>query len=284
MGAPPDQRKSDADPASPTNETESPSATPECEKEPGVAPQEAFDQPNRGCFVEVGNWDRVLQRAERNLMSAFGPECSDEELLDCTVDCDDGDLGACVRLVNTRLRSPQVDLSRALAPLQDACAEADADACYAMGLIALHGLAGVPKNRSLAHVYQRWACDYGQATSCGILGHMHRNGGDEIEQDSDLGYSLLRKGCRMGSPVACNDYGYSLVGETWGKPREPDRALRLFVFSCERGSAFGCSSLAEALERGWGVAPDPKWALTFWSLQCTHYQHPEACAAVKRLK
>ncbi len=267
-----------------TAEPRKPKATPPCHEAPGLAPREAFDEPDQGCLVEVGDWEHVLDRAQRHLMFAFGPECSSADLLDCTVDCDDGDLGACVKLVNTRLHDTNVDLSRAVDPIRDACAEADAEACHALGQLALYGLGGMNQNRNEAFVYHSWACQFGQGASCGIVGYMHRNGGDDIEQNVEQGYNLLRRGCQLGSPSACNDYGYSLVTDGWGRPRDPDRAVRLFVFACEHGSAYGCSSLGEAIENGWGTPVDPTWARTFWALQCTHFAHPIACAAVERLE
>lgn len=257
---------------------------PLCRDAPWAPPQQAFDDPTQGCRVDVGNWETVRESARANLGFGFGPECSDEDLERCARDCAAEEVDACIGLLNARLRGASVELTDAMRWIALACTREDANACHALGNIWHAGLAGVEPDRTRAFSVRETACRLDQGAACSMLGHMYRNGGDGIEQDAQLGFQLVRRGCQLGDPVACNDFGWSMVGDTWARPHDPDRALPLFVYSCARGVAHGCGSLGEALENGWGVPIDREWALTFWSLQCQHHGHPEACAAVERLE
>lgn len=256
---------------------------PLCATSPGAAPQVAFDEPNRGCDVPVGNWDQVLASARAKLSFGFGPECTQDELEGCIQRCAADDLDACIGLVNARLRGSRVELEQPLERIAIACAREHASACNAVANMWGHGLGNARVDRARAFTYRKQACRLGHGAACAPLGHMYKNGGDGIEQDAERGYELLKQGCQMGSASACNDFGWSMVSDGWGKARSPERALRLFVFSCSQGSAHGCGSLGEALEKGWGVTPDRVQARLFWSLQCEHHKQPEACAAVERL-
>ncbi len=255
-----------------------------CIETPGAAPRAAFDEPNQGCEVQLGNWEQVLARAQAKLSFGFGPECAEHELSSCAQACENDDLDACVSLVNARLRGAHVELRSPLDRVGLGCAQGEAEACNAVAHMWIHGLGGAQVDRARAFKYRKEACRLGLGAACAPLGHMYKNGGDGIEQDAERGYELVKQGCQMGSASACNDYGWSMVSDSWGKPRDPERALLLFTFSCMQGSSYGCGSLGEAFEKGWGIPIDHGRALAFWGLQCEHHKMPEACEAARRLK
>jgi TPR repeat protein len=138
-------------------------------------------------------------------------------------------------------------------------------------------------NHAAVFAFER-GCALGHGRSCVWLGHEVERG-VHTERDVVRAASLLEKGCTIGESIGCRDAADML--ETGRKarpqmmnpppppkvpkpdlPRDPVRAIALYLRACELGERDSCFIAARLLAAGEGMAPDRGKALALFVQLC----------------
>jgi len=171
------------------------------------------------------------------------------------------------------------DLSRASELFERAC---DLDgACSLLGALFERGK-GRPVDVVQANALYRKGCDVGDLSSCRNLGWnlMEGAGGDK---DPVAGVELLRRACdgsqqQAPYPDACARLG-NAYADGDGVGRDDSKAVALFVRACELGLADACLGAGLAYRRGQGVPKNTRLSLELLGKACDGGV-AEACRAV----
>lgn len=175
--------------------------------------------------------------------STYLDSCRGDTVAQCEHKCQLGDLEACE--VTAIRRFVTEDADPAIAPLlEKACSGGRPGACMTLASMVAQGLAGFPKDETVAADIDRRTC------------------------------ILWRAGCDAGvSDACCAIAACSLPGAAL--PEDLPRANSYYRKACDLGNGFGCWSLARSYSTGRGVPADPpqaeglsRTAFRLWQRDC----------------
>jgi len=122
---------------------------------------------------------------------------------------------------------------------------------------------------SETRIQNRQACEMGSGMSCFHVATMYNYGQNG---PIDLGWAMwaYSKSCELGGAESGEDCAAvgSLLDSGEVGPRDAASAVRYWEVGCERGTAWSCKHLAEAFEKGDGVAADPERARAYVAKAC----------------
>jgi TPR repeat protein len=79
---------------------------------------------------------------------------------------------------------------------------------------------------------------------------------------------VLEKSCSLGDGQGCQILGSALKQGAFGMPKDEERAIELWVVSCNAKWATGCRLLAFAYQNGWSVQANQKVAIRHFQDGC----------------
>ena len=160
-----------------------------------------------------------------------------------TRDCDDGQVGACLRLAKAHEQGlPGFIRSnpKAIQFYQKACDLDDSGSCLYLATLYQMG-ENLPRDDArAAHLFEK-ACTGGMGLACRSLGTMYMRGGPIPKSETKAAYFLTRA-CDLGQAEACSRAG-ELYRDGLGVPVEPDKAKELFAKGCFGRDPVGCKAL-----------------------------------------
>ena len=107
-----------------------------------------------------------------------------------------------------------------------ACDHGIAGACMRLALLYEQGKGGLQKDAARAVALNRTACDAGHARGCNNLGVMYEKGEGGLTADLKRALALNQKACGAGEPLACNNVGAMYVHGKGGVTQD-EHALSL---------------------------------------------------------
>lgn len=227
-----------------------------------------------------------------------GDEVSEDRLAAWETSCEAGEADACSYLAWYGYVLGEVrgaDAARALALFERSCEGGSALGCSNLGYVQMEGLAGSPDLEVALEAFER-ACALGSGLGCSNLGWYFYGpeagvrpdparamelyaqacemgvalgctnlAMNELERESAEGDAAaaraLARGCALGSPNACNDLGWYVYTEGRGGTMNPQGAVEVFGWACERGQGNSCASLGAMLLDGILVERDVEQAI-----------------------
>ena len=90
-----------------------------------------------------------------------------------------------------------------------------------------------------------------------ILAAMGAGGAKADAAELSLEAQKLQSACEAGKTTSCIHLGI-LYRRGFGAPKDPRKALELFVDACERGETLACAFTGDMAYSGSGVAPAPR--------------------------
>lgn len=173
----------------------------------------------------------AAKKAEETDLKANPPrQCIQNDVSDCTNQCDRGHPGSC----------------EALAFM------------YQAG-------DGVAVDQSKASPLFVKACDGGMVRSCGEGGYALLEG-IGVTADDLRGVQMLIKACEGRDLYGC--FQFARYKERLGKPVLLEQAARLYLFTCNNDLLDGCVNLGVMYAHGKGIPQDKKKAAEYFKLAC----------------
>ncbi len=131
--------------------------------------------------------------------------------------------------------------------MREQCERVSPDGCGNLGYVYEHG-AGVPADAVEASRLYEKACDAGNPAACANLGILYEQGRG-VGQDFATAARLYQKACNRDDGAGCMHYGLLHEKGLGVKKADEKRALELYRWGCDRGSAESCSIMKAALDR-----------------------------------
>jgi TPR repeat protein len=179
--------------------------------------------------------------------------------------CDGNEPLGCGNLGNMYFRGEGVakDQAKAYGFFDRACKGGSDRSCGMLGLAYVEGAAGYPRDPPRGIELLRRACDKdGGGDACAQLAELYQEG-IGTTRDVPAAASLYKKACKAGHGKACVRLATSLP---LGAVAEAPAWLEM---GCGGGDRDSCLKLAEMLEKGGMVAPNPDKALELYEAACT---------------
>lgn len=179
-----------------------------------------------------------------------------------------------------RFTDPDAYRGEDVAALEEAARAGDAAAAYRLGLVHLHGLAGVRRSPTAAARYFRQGADAAHAGSQRMLGELHL-AGTGVPRRPEEGARLLRVAAEQGDPLAAHDLA-ALLAEGELLPADPAEAARWCELAAKQGVPAAQYDLGLMHFRGQGV-PQNGFVAMRWLREAARNGHAEAQLALGRL-
>lgn len=161
-------------------------------------------------------------------------------------------------------RAPREMVLEAFPQFRSACADGDASACSALGVIEERGSIA-PARPDVARRHYEVACAAGDTRGCANFGRVLLRGVGGPARPTE-GRALLERSCDARDPVACGTLGWSLVGGR-DLPRDEARGRDLLRAACDGGHAASCVELGDSLVADADVG-DRRAAPALWLKGC----------------
>lgn len=197
-------------------------------------------------------------------------------------DCGRGQRAACAQLGTAYATGDQapLNLGQSLRFYRRACGRGDAQSCASVASAFENGL-GVRRDSVRATRMYALACRRGEGVACNNAGVLfargegrrapaHRKPGAAsaraAQRDLTVALRYFTQGCDRGTAIACTNAG--AVKLSAGRRAQPEAAVALLSQGCEAQDAVACAALADLVERGTGVAANPKRAAQLFQRAC----------------
>ncbi|MEM1349021.1 MAG: tetratricopeptide repeat protein [Myxococcota bacterium] len=238
-----------------------PTADARAKRAAGASMAEACEEGNTARCNELGQMYFKGKGLEPDPERAF-------ELFEAS--CHGGDMKGCANLAILLERGTGAprDVERALILNQQACASEVLIACTNLGVMLLGGK-GIKKDLDRARGIFELACTKGaDARACANLGFMVEKGLGGAK-DMERALALYRSSCAGGDMQGCTNLGILCApGNTAGQPEDPARAHLLFGKACAGEHVEGCVMLGASYVNGWGVEVDLEQGRSIFEQAC----------------
>ncbi|MBX3187290.1 MAG: SEL1-like repeat protein [Labilithrix sp.] len=195
-----------------------------------------------------------------------GFACDGKDLADCWQQCKAGNADSCA-MTGTFFQlgagGAKRDMKTASSLYEVACKAGSRKGCTFLGAFYID-----EKRYPDAVAASRKACDAGEPGGCTNLGFMLYNGLG-VAKDRPKAYELYTRACKRREWASCNNAGVMVTFATGGVTADPPAGCRMFAQACEAtNKEIGCANLALCIENGIGHPRDANKALELYVDSC----------------
>ena len=200
--------------------------------------------------------------------------CDVKDAADCKAQCDKGSAASCLNYGTILLGSKKS--GEAKSPFKKACDAGDVEGCAGYANLSYPGelTTATLGQAKEALEMSRKACTAGSMVGCGDVSSWLRGlDGSEDKRLVDMmgGLRASERGCALGDATACQVAGSDYLGNSFGVPKNSEKAIALLGRGCDGGGdASQCQFLAKKLLVGGAVIPkDPERGVRFARRACS---------------